>query len=229
MAVASREPLIQVSRSSEEILTDARSFTQIQEGFEAAPYHPTSSSGVTIGYGYDMRDKSSAEIRRDLVAVVPSVEPDWILRLGAAAGLSGSEADSFVAAASDIVLDTDQAESLFSETYLHEADAARDFATNPQTYERFVVTYPAADWDVLHPAVRGMLIDLKYRGDYRPWWSEQELLQASIVANDPGAMLIELRRAEIFPDDLIELAPARYEARIEWMEQAIDGLRTVGS
>jgi hypothetical protein len=178
---------------------------------------------VTIGYGYDMGARTSADIRRDLAAVEPAIDPDWILRLGGAAGLSGGEADSFAGANADIGLDEAQALDLFEQTYVAETDAARDFAANPQTYSWLGVEYPAADWNRLDPAIRGVLIDLKFRGDYRPWWEAQAGLQAAVVANDPAAVLEAIRPIEIFPEDLATLAPARHEARVAWLERVVGG------
>jgi hypothetical protein len=202
---------------------DARELTLESEGFGASPYHPTEESGVTIGYGYDMGSKTSARIRRDLVAVEPAIESDWILRLGDAAGLTGSAADAFVRDNGDIRIDEAQGRALFDLTYAAETAAARDFATNPDTYSRLGIPYESADWDGLDPAIRGILIDLKFRGDYRPWWPAQAELQQAIVANDASAVLRQLRRIEIFPEDLETKASARFEARIAWFEQAIGG------
>ncbi len=178
---------------------------------------------MTIGYGYDMGSKTSAGIRRDLVAVEPAIESDWVLRLGDAAGLTGSAADTFVRENGDISIDEEQGRALFDLTYAAETAAARDFAMNPDTYARLGVPYPAADWDRLAPVIRGIVIDLKFRGDYRPWWPAQAELQQAIVDDDPIAVLEQLRRIDIFPDDLATKASARFEARITWFEQAIEG------
>lgn len=200
---------------------EAHELTLESEGFGAGPYHPTEESGVTIGYGYDMGSKTSARIRRDLVAVEPAIESDWILRLGDAAGLTGSAADAFVRENGDILIDEAQGRALFDLTYAAETAAARDFAMHPDTYSRLGVAYEPADWDRLDPKIRGIVIDLKFRGDYRPWWPAQAALQRAIAADDPEAVLEQLRRIEIFPEDLETKASARFEARIAWFEQAI--------
>jgi len=208
---------------SQRLRIDARQFTLEAEGFGPRPYHPTPGSGVTIGYGYDMGAKTSAEIRRDLVAVEPELPSDWILRLGDAAGLTGAAADAFVTEHREIEIDEEQARALFDLTYAAETDAARDFATNPDTYSWLGVDYPPADWDALSPEIAGIVIDLKFRGDFRPWWEAQRELQDAIVANDAEAVLAQLRRIEIFPEDLATKAPARYEARIAWLEGRLKG------
>lgn len=56
-------------------------------------HHPSEGSGVTIGPGYDMKDRSAAEISADLQAI--KVLPAAANAAAAGAGLSGAAADKF--------------------------------------------------------------------------------------------------------------------------------------
>lgn len=198
------------------ILEAARDHTKVQEGLAVRPYHPAGPSGVSIGYGYDMRERTTPRVASDLASVQPPIEPAWIDALSQAAGLTGDAAADFVADHGVIFLTLDQADSLFDVTYAEETALAREFATRPDTLAHLGSDYPAADWDALHPAIRGILIDLKFRGDYRPWWPEQRDLQNAVVSNDPTSVLREIRDATNFPADLA--SSARFQARIEWLE-----------
>ena len=70
------------------------------EGQEGGPYDsrhlhvPTSGSGVTIGRGYDMKQRSRTEIRDDLTAA--GVEPTMAALISQAAGRAGPEAEEFI-------------------------------------------------------------------------------------------------------------------------------------
>ena len=70
------------------------------EGQEGGPFHsrqfhvPTSSSGLTIGRGYDMKSRSKSEVRDDLVAA--GVESAVAALISQAAGLVGSRAEEFI-------------------------------------------------------------------------------------------------------------------------------------
>ena len=56
--------------------------------------HPSGGSGVTIGAGYDMKDKKAPQIKSDLMAAGASA--DVAEKLSKGAGLSGSAASAFV-------------------------------------------------------------------------------------------------------------------------------------
>lgn len=198
------------------VLESARDLTRAQEGLAVRPYHPAGPSGVSIGYGYDMRERTAQRVATDLASVAPPIQPEWIDALAEAAGLTGDDAAAFVADHGVIFLTLDQADSLFDVTYTEETALAREFATRPDTLAHLGDDYPAADWEALHPAIRGILIDLKFRGDYRPWWPQQRDLQDAVVANDPRRVLSEIRDATNFPADLA--TSARFQARIAWLE-----------
>jgi hypothetical protein len=198
------------------ILESARALTRAQEGLQVGPYHPAPESGVSIGYGYDMRERTPERVWEDLVMVEPPIDGDWVLALSQAAGLTGDEAQAFVDDHAVIFLTLDQADSLFDVTYREEAFLASEFATDPESHAFGVAYEPVVAWEALHPAIRGIVVDLKFRGDYRPWWTEQQPLQNAIAAGDPEGVLEAIRDPGAFPDDLE--GSARFQARIDWLE-----------
>src|SRR5437868_722465 len=86
--------LLSASGASTGSLTAGQQFTWDEEVFINHPYHPTPDSGVTIGVGYDVRERSSASIIADLTAA--GVGQATAKKVAGAAGLTGSKADDFV-------------------------------------------------------------------------------------------------------------------------------------
>ncbi len=67
---------------------------ETQAGVSNRLHHPSMGSGVTIGPGYDMKDRSRDEVMRHLMAVRVSAEA--ASQAAAGAGLSGQKARNFV-------------------------------------------------------------------------------------------------------------------------------------
>ena len=98
----------------ERMVSDKGAFTFEQEvgpGSEKL-HHPTKTSGVTVGAGYDMKEKTSDQIINDLTSV--GVDSNMASRIAGAAGLSGKEATNFVKNNSDVALSMDQQKQLFA-------------------------------------------------------------------------------------------------------------------
>lgn len=67
---------------------------EAQRKVSHALHHPTASSGVTIGAGYDMKERTAAAIERDLIAVQVPAAAARTAAMGA--GLFGAQATAFV-------------------------------------------------------------------------------------------------------------------------------------
>lgn len=67
---------------------------EAQRGVSNHLHHPSAGSGVTIGPGYDMKDRSAADVERDLIAV--NVPQPSARQAAQGAGLSGARAGQFV-------------------------------------------------------------------------------------------------------------------------------------
>lgn len=71
------------------------------EGQESGPYHsrvlhvPSTSSGLTLGRGYDMKERTRSTVRDDLV--VAGVPADMAALISQAAGRFGAAAEEFIA------------------------------------------------------------------------------------------------------------------------------------
>lgn len=137
------------------------------EGTEGGKYHsrvlhvPGPSSGLTIGRGYDMGSKSAGEITTDLVAA--GVELAMAKKLSGAATLRGENAKKFI---------KDNSLESFEISELRVARGVCERASKQG----------ACNWDELHPAIRELIVDLKYRGDYTV--RTRKTIQPLIEAND---------------------------------------------
>lgn len=157
------------------------------EGQEGGRYHsrilhvPSASSGLTLGRGYDLRERSRTEVTRHL----------------AAAGLPGSTASLIAgavrltgAAAEQFIIDNDLLDfeisagvqlKLFEMVYSEmEQDVIR-ICGKRDVVER----YGNTDWSALDFRIRDTLVDLRFRGDYTGVTRRQ--VQPPVVANDLDA------------------------------------------
>ena len=154
------------------------------EGNEGGPYHsrilhvPSGTSGLTLGRGYDMKLKTGTKISADLTSA--GVDTKTALLVGKASGKFGTSARQFV-------IDNDLLDfritplvqkKLFSVTYGDESKLAEK-ACNQTGY---VSKYGKCDWDKLDTAIKEIVIDLKFRGDYRNDTAKH--IQEFIVGND---------------------------------------------
>jgi hypothetical protein len=96
-------------------------------------HHPTDGSGVTIGAGYDMKQRTEEEIIEDLTAAGISQETARII--AQAAGLSGGEAKKFVADNAKIKITKEQEVALFYKVYIEKINDLVNKLTNPADYE----------------------------------------------------------------------------------------------
>jgi hypothetical protein len=159
---------------------DAEVGAQGTRYFSRVIHWPTgSSSGVTIGAGYDMGRRSSELVFRELRrAGVPTEDALFVSK---AAGLRGEAARRFVEVnrhhAPTI---TPQAQQrLFAEIV---SPAMIDDVKRILVKADTVRAYGALSWDALPTAARELLFDLRYRGDYIP--ATRRLLHPALVAGD---------------------------------------------
>ncbi|MDZ7870816.1 MAG: SH3 domain-containing protein [Rheinheimera sp.] len=189
-AVAAVPVLPQSAQSSQDdFLVDAGQLTFDAEGMEQRgryfsrnPHVPTDSSGVTLGRGYDMRDKTPAGISADLTAC--GLDAAAAAQFAKAAGLSGAAGKSFIVQnqLSQFEITPGQQKLLFALTYQQMVSDVLRICQKPD----LVARYGSTDWAALPAKVRDLVVDLRYRGDYTP--SSRERLQPLLVANNATAI-----------------------------------------
>ena len=170
------------------------------EGTEGGRFHsrtlsvPSDSSGLTIGRGYDMKERSAAAIAADLSAAgVPGADA---ARISKAAGLAGAAARKFITdqkLASFEISKTAQV-ALFMTTYnALKADVAR-ICAKPDV----VSTFGACDLAKTDPAIVDILVDLRFRGDYTG--TSRGLVQKAAAQNDLSSFAAAVQKAANWPN-----------------------------
>lgn len=155
------------------------------EGNEGGRYHsrrlhvPDERSGITIGRGYDLKSKDPSQIFRDLTSVGIDSTQAQVLSRGVR--LAGSAARNFIREnhLTDFELTPQQQLDLFKITYTHEKNEARRLCIKDDVTAEYRA---ACKWDELHPAIRVILVDLKFRGDYTPF--TRIAIQTAVANND---------------------------------------------
>lgn len=170
----------------------------------------TSSSGVTLGKGYDMGARTAAAITADLTnAGVPA---DKATAIAAAAGKTGSDANDFVTEnkASIGPISDDAVINLFQVEWNKQRAIAKNVATNTSAQKdggghytnargreikdgkeagTYVMT--AEEWDSMHPALIDFITDLKFHGGY--YLYERVSLINAAVKSAPNDQLGQLK------------------------------------
>ena len=203
--------------SGDSLTPSCGSLTFDCEGQEGGPFHsrvlhvPTASSGLTLGRGYDMKERTRSAVRDHLREV--GLDPAMAALLSQAAGRSGPGAEEFIAEndLEDFEISVLQQIALFDIVYGEiEADARR-LATKSDVTR----VYGATDWAALDPAIRDMLIDLRFRGDYTPGC--RRFLQRHVAANDLEAFAAEIANRDRWPN----VPPDRFNRRRDFCSAAL--------
>ena len=181
-----------------------------QEGHEGGPFHsrslhwPGGASGVTMGRGYDMAQRSAVSIRADLAAA--GVDAAVAGAISGAAGLTGAAASDFVTQKRRVCgnLSPGQQLRLFNAVYQLLDNDTKRICEKPDVVKKFgKVNFGALDrriWDVV--------VDLRFRGDYTP--KARDIMQTPVVRNDMASFKSALSDAGNWPN----VPQARFNARV---------------
>lgn len=144
-------------------------------------HHPTFNSGVTIGRGYDMKQRSKIAIYHDLISV--GISSKKAKEISFASTLYGRNADIFISKNRDAIgeITRTQQVSLFNKIYPSYVSAAK------LRYERNISGFHACSWDGLDPAIRDVLVDIVYQG-----FKGTEAMKAA-SANNPKEFILFLK------------------------------------
>ena len=187
------------------------------EGNEGGPYHsrklhvPSATSGLTLGRGYDMKNRSSAKINQDLTASgVPAADAG---KIAMAAGLAGDAAKKFIVdqQLSAFEISKPAQVALFLITYADEKAVVDRISAKPET----VAAYGACLWAKIDQAVIDLLVDLKYRGDYTP--DSRVLVQPLAARNDLAGLAQAMKLRTNWPN----VPKDRFERRIAFLDKAL--------
>jgi hypothetical protein len=175
------------------------------------PHVPGRSSGVTIGRGYDMSQRSREGITTDLrQAGVPVATAN---KLAGCSGFRGQRAKDYIAEHNlgELSITPEQQYHLFLDIYEELAGDVLRICTKADV----VAKYGATDWEELDPLLRDMAIDLRYRGDYTP--ATRTRVQPVLVANSLPRMR-RLMAEEQYWRGRCNVPRNRFERRRRYLE-----------
>ena len=186
------------------------------EGNEGGRFHsrvlhvPSSASGLTIGRGYDMKNRSSAEVRKDLVKA--GVDSSKAAVISKAAGKSGKNAEQFIIDKDllDFEITADTQLKLFEDVYSDYVATVKRISTKDKVQQK----YGKVTWDKLDKDIIDVLVDLTFRGDYHG--TSRKIIQKSVADNDFDAFrkhIINKKNWGGWPKD-------RYERRKEFVDNS---------
>jgi len=179
--------------------------------FSRKLHWPGGASGVTIGRGYDMKFRTEAEIKADLIKA--GVSAETAAELAEGAGLKGADAKKFAKDNKALVLTQAEQKALFEQVYEeYEADTRR------LVCKWAGESGAACDalWSGMDGSIQQMLIDLRYRGDLtKKRW--KKWLSKPATANNLRAfakVMGSSRKWSKVPDD-------RFNRRKAFMDAAV--------
>lgn len=178
---------------------------------------PSGKSGLTIGRGYDMKEKKSHKIVGDLVAA--GVPADAAAIISTARGMRGKEAKDFIATnkLDDFEIGSDVQVKLFDRSYAEEEKEVVRISNKKDT----VAAYGKIDFKTIDPALRDLMVDLKFRGDYTP--GSRKLIQKSLADNDLKAVQKIIGDEKLWPNVPLD----RFKRRKDYIDQAVKNLPDV--
>ena len=134
---------------------------------------PGGVSGVTIGPGYDMGDRTEETVYADLIAAGVPKETADVLKKGAKK--KGATAGTWTSENKDTVpaISNEASRALFKHVYPKYVTSTKNVAVDEW----------GADWEALPQKMKEVLVDLQYRGDIKSHGHEK-FLKPLVKAND---------------------------------------------
>jgi hypothetical protein len=187
------------------------------EGMEGGPYHsrvlhvPGESSGLTIGRGYDMKERTTAGIVQDLSAC--GVSAADAATIAKAAGLAGSAARKFIQdnQLGKFEISPSGQKALFLISYARIKSDVERICAKPDV----VAAYGACDWTKIDQAIVDILVDLRFRGDYNG--TSRALLQKLVSGNDLTGLTKAMKNVANWPN----VPKDRFQRRCAFLDRAL--------
>ncbi len=165
---------------------------------------PGGASGVTLGRGYDMGQRTSAAVRSDLAAC--GVATQLATAFAGGAGLTANAANDFVAQKRAVCgnLTAGQQRRLFEAVYQTLEDDTKRICNSSAVVEKF----GKVDFTTLDSRIWAVVVDMRFRGDYTP--SARDIMQKAVADNDLAAF----KKAMSDKANWSNVPQARFEARV---------------
>jgi len=166
------------------------------------PHVPSDSSGVTLGHGYDLSQRTPDEVKNDLSQIGMSRDKIALYVQAADAKKTGDNARRFIA----------------------EKKLGADTLTLPQRGTLFNIIYEKMEkdagrfyssWVSINPAIRAIIVDLRFRGDLTA--DSRRLIQDSVQNNNLKGLLETMSKKSNWP----KVPPDRVTRRIDFLQDQV--------
>lgn len=179
--------------------------------FSRRAHWPGGASGVTIGRGYDMKERRKEKIEADLIAAGLSKADAEILAKGAQ--LDKENAKKFIDQEDvrKIVISEEQQVKLFENMYSWYWSDARRLCMKSDVENK----YGACNWSTFNPIITDLIADLRYRGDYAR--GHREKIQKDLLSGDIDKIISALeylQKSYAIPID-------RHNRRIKFLRSGV--------
>ena len=178
------------------------------EYFSRVIHWPGGNSGVTIGRGYDMGQRTRLQVISELKYA--GVSSEDALYFAGGAGVRGERAKRYVESS----LESSPALSLSAQRRLFETITTPEIISDIQrilSKPDLRAKYGNTSWEELTPLAREVVFDLRYRGDYTP--ETRTRVQPLLTAQDDRGLQALLNQRSYWQGLNVPLA--RINARIE--------------
>jgi len=210
------EPKKQIITVCQEI-PDRGIVTWNSEGMEGGRFHsrklhvPSKFSGLTIGRGYDMKHKNSGKILNDLTSSGVDINNATIISM--AAGKYGDDAEDYISTKGLQNFEISQCvqKKLFDISYLEQESEVKRICGKTDVVKK----YGETKWDSLNPAIKDILVDLKFRGDYTG--NSRNIIQKFVANNDLVGFAKEIEKLSNWPN----VPSDRFKRRKDFIKNAV--------
>lgn len=150
------------------------------------PHVPSPNSGLTIGRGYDLGRRSYSVIAHELI--VSGVDSPTVQLLVPAAGLIGAAAQDYceLLRQQEIEITPEAQLRLFFLVYPQYVDLVRRISAKADVVE----LYGETNWAETHQAIKDVIVDLAFRGDYTP--RTRKFVQWPMAANSVDELYAQI-------------------------------------
>ncbi|CAD5197957.1 hypothetical protein [Pseudomonas sp. FEN] len=178
--------------------------------FSRKVHWPGGASGITIGRGYDLGQNKNAEA--DLLAAdIPEPLYSWLI---GAKGLRGQAAKNYFKAASPEIktfsISRKQQYELFQPVYDFMESEVLRISEKIDTTDN----YGKLNWHSTHKAIKDLIVDLRYRGDYDA--RSRALLQRHLINNDIDKLYSIISAPKNWPN----VPNDRFNRRISYLDKS---------
>jgi hypothetical protein len=171
------------------------------------PHVPGPKSGLTIGRGYDLGRRSHSVVAFELIAA--GVDIPTVQLLAPAAGLIGAAAQDYceLLRQQNVEITPGAQLRLFFLVYPQYVDLVRRISAKADVIE----LYGETNWTATHQAIKDVMVDLAFRGDYTP--RTRRLVQWPMAANSIDELYVQIADPNNWPG----VPRRRQRARAEYL------------